>query len=106
MAYPIRVSKWNVLPVLDVDVDFENLGSAAQVALGRVGFDFRTGLEVGFRERIAVRVGADRGRLTAGAGLRFSVVGVDYGFSNHSDLGNSHRVSLTFSWHQNPFLHL
>lgn len=97
VAYPFRFSRFDILPVFDVHINFENQGSATQVALGRLGLDFRGGLEVGFKERVAVRTGIDRGRLTVGAGLRIRGVGIDYGFLPHLDLGNTHRVSITFS---------
>ena len=98
VTYPIRMLQFKILPVLDVHIGFENRGSAAQVALGRVDLDFRGGLEVGFRDCVAIRVGTDRGCFTTGAGFRISAVGIDYGFSNHYDLGNTHRISITLFW--------
>jgi len=95
MAYPVQIASFRFLPVLDVQMGFENRGSATQVALGRVGLDFCGGLEVDFRERLAMRVGTDRGHFTAGVGLRVSALNIDYGFLNHFDLGNTHRISVT-----------
>lgn len=104
VACPIRIFLFEILPVLDVHISFENRGSAAQVALGRMDLDFRGGLEVEFQDRVAVRVGTDRGHLTTGAGLKISAVGIDYGFSNHFDLGNTHRVSVTLFWDKESLL--
>jgi|GEM_PF-114576 len=102
LAYPFRIASFEILPVLDVHVNFENRGHASQVALGKTSFDFCGGLEVN-RDRIALRVGNDKGFVTAGAGLRISTVGIDYGFSRHTDLGNTHRISVTLFWNKNHF---
>jgi len=105
-AYQFKISTLSVLPVFDVETTFENRGSAVQAALGRLGFDFRSGLEIGFKNRIAMRVGLNRGSLTAGAGFMVSAVRVDYGFSQHFDLGNTHRISITLFWDRKRFLQL
>lgn len=102
-AYSYTLSSFELLPVFDVQLGFENMGSAAQASWGRMDIDFRTGIEVAFRERVAVRLGMDRGRITTGAGLRVYAFNVDYGFSNHTDLGNTHRVSITLFWDKNRF---
>ena len=98
IAYPMSISMFEVLPVLDIQMDFENRGAAAQLALGRLDLGFRGGVEVGFKNRIAMRIGSDRGHLTAGAGIRAIGLGIDYGFSHHFELGNTHRISVTLSW--------
>jgi hypothetical protein len=100
-AYPFEWSKFQILPVFDIHVLFENRGTASQVSLGRADFDFRTGIEIAYLDRIALRVGVDRQRVTAGAGLKISAFIVDYGFMPHPDLGDTHRISVTFSWDKN-----
>lgn len=100
-AYPFSWSNFKILPVFDIHVLFEDRGTASQVSLGRADLDFRAGIEIAYLERIALRVGMDRKRLTAGAGIKISAFQVDYGFMPHSDLGNTHRISLAFFWDKN-----
>ena len=100
-AYPFRRSSFECLTVFDVHVGFEDRGAAAQATWGRMDFDFRGGLEVRFRERIALRLGTDRGRFTTGAGISVSAFNIDYGYMTHADLGNTHRISMTFFWNKN-----
>ncbi|MBI4860830.1 MAG: hypothetical protein HY815_11310 [Candidatus Riflebacteria bacterium] len=46
---------------------------------------------------IAVRMGADRGRLTAGAGITALGLSIDYAFAEEQDaVGTSQRISLTY----------
>ncbi len=105
-AYQFKISRVNVLTVFDVETTFENRGPAVQVALGRLGFDFRSGLEIGLKNRIAMRIGLNRGNLTAGAGFMVSAIRIDYGFSQHFDLGSTHRISITLFWNKKRFLQL
>ncbi len=86
-----------VLPALDADVKFERLGKAAQVDLGRMSMDFHAGVELNYRERMAIRLGSDVGAFTAGAGLRLPRLSVDYAFMSHNELGDTHRISLMVS---------
>ena len=97
-AYSVPVSDFTLIPAFDAGVNFENRGSASQLSLGTSGLDFSAGLEVGYRNITAIRLGLDRGRFTAGTGLKFKFIQVDYGFLHHPDLGETHRVSLTLFW--------
>jgi len=63
--------------------------------VGGTTWSFATGVEAAYRQRVALRAGVGQGRFAAGCGLRVSWMGLDYGFSPHSDLGYSHRISLT-----------
>jgi hypothetical protein len=38
---------------------------------------------------------------TAGAGFKYSLLSIDYGFSPHNDLGSTHRISLSVQMQQN-----
>lgn len=75
----------------------------ASVTSGRVGEEaednhrsLTAGLEYWYRDLLALRVGSERERLTAGAGFRlYDTVGVDYAFLQHEDLDNTHRVSAS-----------
>lgn len=100
-AYPFQISAFQARPVLDIAVNFENMGSAAQMSWGRAGFDLHAGFELLVHNRIALRAGTDRGHFTAGAGLIISAFLFDYCFARHIDLGNSHYVSLSINWDRN-----
>lgn len=52
------------------------------------------GVEYFYQNKLALRVGLDDGLVTAGVGIRFWVLDLDYSYMGH-DLGNSHRISLT-----------
>lgn len=56
-----------------------------------------SGVEFDYEERFAVRVGANKGRLTAGLGLAHPPAGisVDYAFAK-DDPGDTHRLSATY----------
>ena len=97
-AYPFQLSIFQILPAGDIHLRFDNPGSASQLSIKKIGMDFFFGLEVGYKEKVFIRVGNHRGDITAGTGLRFSFLQIDYGYSNHFDLGHSHRVSLTLQW--------
>jgi hypothetical protein len=54
--------------------------------------DFRYGAEYAFRDMVFLRGGADVDDFTAGAGLKFYMVRLDYAFVGY-ELGNTHRLS-------------
>ena len=65
------------------------------------GAEGRLGLEFGFREYLAVRVGYVTGRatqsFTAGLGIQYSGYHLDYAYApSEYDLGNTHRISFGF----------
>ena len=101
IAYPLQILNFDVLPLLDIHIDFENHSSGAQVSLGRTDLNFHGGLEIGFKNRVALRMGSDTGVMTVGTGLNVSAFKIDYGFSHHFDLGSIHRVSVTLIWDKN-----
>ena len=97
VAYPLNLPLANMRLLLAADVDtrFENRQYASQYHLGPVSFDFRLGGELQVYDVVAVRLGRDDlGFMTAGAGLRFSRLNVDYSFMNHQYLDTTHRISL------------
>ena len=58
------------------------------------GRRFNFGLEYSYREQIALRLGAQERRFTAGGGIRFhKKFGVDLAFLSHEDLERSYRIS-------------
>jgi hypothetical protein len=88
-----KLLRGEILLALDVDTRFEGRDYAAWASLGGVSLDPRMGLEYQYRQRVALRVGIQPGQLSAGAGIRLGVGGVDYAFLGHDDLDNSHRLS-------------
>lgn len=94
-AYSFHYSFLQFLPVLDLRVNFENRESS-QLSIDLMGIDLHTGMEIRLKKMIAFRLGLDSGLFTAGSGIRVSAFRVDYGFLGHSELGNTHRISLTY----------
>jgi len=93
-----------VLPTIDADIRFENLGSQSEVHVGPVSSDFHFGLEYQFKKLIALRAGYnDLKMFTLGAGIHLPRLNIDYAFQSFSaqdQLGNTHRVSFNFSIEQ------
>ncbi len=98
---------------LDVDVAFD--GQRAEVVnLGDVSFHPRLGAEFSYRSVLAFRAGLNRVAYSSdngidltpsvGTGIKLRQVELDYGFGDFaglvSELGFSHRISLTFSLEQ------
>ncbi len=57
---------------------------------------FHAGGEYGLFETLFLRGGFDRDYATLGLGIFYSFIQADYAFKFQNDLGNTHRVSLTF----------
>jgi len=53
------------------------------------------GAEWWLLKTLAMRIGLDDSRFSAGCGLRVSTFQVDYAFIGHDDLGNTHRISTS-----------
>ncbi|MDP6801841.1 MAG: hypothetical protein QF819_01495 [Gemmatimonadota bacterium] len=83
----------SITAVCDVDFRFEKRKDQATVAFSIFSGDLRAGLEYLFRDTVALRVGSEEGRFTAGTGLRFRRLSFDYAFRGHADLEDTHRVS-------------
>ena len=97
IAYPFSIPmiKSRILLAADIDTRFENREEAAQFSAGPMSFDLRLGGELLIREVIALRFGRDDlGNVTAGAGLVLPRLDVDYAFSQHPELSETHRISL------------
>ena len=56
------------------------------------------GLEYIYRSMFALRFGSNAGSFTAGAGISYWRLRLDYAYQGHDDLGNSHRVGLGFGF--------
>ena len=96
-----------VTPAMDFDVRFENRRFASLAHLGPVSFDMHAGLEYGFKDLFAVRVGYnDVKQLTLGAGIKLPKLNIDYSFAkfdNNDQLGNTHRISVMFTLETEQF---
>ena len=99
-AYFINAFDGRFAPAMDMDIRFENRQSASNTHVGAVSFDFHSGLEFDFKNLVAVRAGySDIGSLNLGTGIHLPKFDIDYSFSkfdNTDQLGNTHRISLTF----------
>lgn len=93
-----------IIPTVDADLRFEDRGSSAMLAMGPITADFHTGLEYRFGDLFAVRGGYnDIKAFTVGAGVQLPRLQVDYAFMSFNkldQLGNTHRVSFSFSLEQ------
>ncbi|MBD3166531.1 PorV/PorQ family protein [bacterium] len=94
-AYTIIMQRQNteLMPVVELQARGESLDDDDALAL-------HAGLEVRISKVVMARVGYDDERLAYGAGLRVGPAAVDYAFVGHSDLGNTHRVSIAWFWGQ------
>ena len=107
--------RWNIfeaeehtiMPVIDLDLRFENRGSVSEVALGPISADVHFGAEYEFDKVIALRAGfTDTKKLTLGAGVHLPKLSIDYAFQSFSaqeELGNIHRLSFSISLVRDPW---
>jgi len=82
-AQPLHFIKSEVLLVYDLNSKYN----------GSMHFGF----EFAYKKFLALRFGSNDGQFTAGAGLAYWGVGIDYAFQLH-DLGNLHRVGISFNF--------
>ncbi|OGC43916.1 hypothetical protein A2Y85_06705 [candidate division WOR-3 bacterium RBG_13_43_14] len=64
--------------------------------IGVSGFSMKYGFEFCFRDVISGRAGFNAGRFTVGIGLAYKKFRLDYALLTHSELSNTHRVSLGY----------
>ena len=106
-AYFIDAFSGRFAPVFDVDTRFENRKTASEAHIGRLSMDFHGGLEFDFKEIVALRIGySDIKELNLGAGIHLPKFDIDYSFAkfnNTDQLGNTHRISLTFTLQAEQF---
>lgn len=76
-------------------VRFEGKSYSSQIQLGDfANSDFQLGGEYQMMNILAIRLGSNGGDLTAGAGVGFKMLRIDYAFMSY-ELGNAHRVSAS-----------
>jgi hypothetical protein len=83
-----------ILLAADADVFFDNRQTASEFWVETVSTDLHLGAELSFDDRVMIRGGVDGSNPTAGAGLYFAMVGLDYAYLHHDDFEATHRVSL------------
>jgi hypothetical protein len=95
-AYKIESEELNgaVLFAVDADVFFDNRQAASQFWVETMSTDVHVGAELSFQEKVMIRGGLDANNYTAGAGIYFSVIGLDYAYLHHDDFDATHRVSV------------
>jgi hypothetical protein len=91
----IKPVRGTVTAGLGLSSSFDREKEASQFSGGAWGGELHAGLEYWYARSVAVRVGTDSGHFTAGAGLRFRGLGVDYAYLSHEDLDATHRVSAS-----------
>jgi hypothetical protein len=99
-AYRIEPEGLNgaILLAADADVSFDNRQAASQFWVETFGADLHLGAELSFQDKVMIRGGMDGENPTAGAGLYFSMFGLDYAYLHHDDFEATHRVSLLASF--------
>ena len=106
-AYFIDALSGRFAPAFDVDMRFEDRKTASEAHIGRLSMDFHSGVEFDFRDIVALRVGySDIKELNLGAGIHLPKFDIDYSFAkfnNTEQLGNTHRISLTFTLQAEQF---
>ncbi|MBI5021495.1 MAG: PorV/PorQ family protein [Ignavibacteriales bacterium] len=109
-AYFIEAFDGKFAPVFDVDMRFENRRSASMLHLGGMSLDFLEGLEFEYKKLASLRLGySDVGTFNVGAGIRLPKLGLDYSFARFSSdeqLGDTHRISLTFTFEADRYKRL
>ncbi|MDH5626912.1 MAG: PorV/PorQ family protein, partial [Candidatus Krumholzibacteria bacterium] len=95
-AYKIESEELNgaLLLAVDADVFFDNRQAASQFWVETMSTDVHVGAELSFQERVMIRGGLDANNYTAGAGIYFSVIGLDYAYLHHDAFEATHRVSV------------
>ena len=99
-AYFIDAFDGRFAPAFDVDIRFENRRGASNAHFGSMSFDFHSGLEFDYKNVAALRAGySEIGSLNFGAGIHLPKFNIDYSFSKFdrtNQIGDTHRISLTF----------
>jgi tetratricopeptide (TPR) repeat protein len=78
-------------------VDYLNL-AADYVSSAGGNPSINVGAEYIFRDLLAIRLGASKGQLRAGVGIKSANYGLDYAYLSNSDLGAAHQVSMCYSF--------
>ena len=106
-AYLIDLFGGQLAPAIDIDFRFEGRKSASNAHIGRVSMDFHSGLEFDYKNLAALRIGySDIKSLNIGTGIHLPKLDIDYSFARFDrsqDIGDTHRISLTFTLEAEQF---
>lgn len=97
-AFHPRWERVDVSLVTDGLVQFEGRQLGAQFHQGKISLDLRWGVEVRYRNRLALRGGMDAENPTLGVGVRFRRFSVDGAWKSDDLLDDSYRFSLSHNW--------
>lgn len=94
---------FNEIPVhlaLRAQIFAEDRGEASNVAAGPVSADLHAGIKVAPIPALNVMAGWDTDCFTAGLGVRYKALGLDFAWRNGApdELGSSQRLSLSYTW--------
>jgi len=97
--YTLKKLPLQINPLIGADILFEGEAHAADLSLGDMVVRARLGLEIIYKETLALRAGRDDlGNPQIGLGLNTVIGSIDYGLGlggAYTEFGSSHRVALT-----------
>lgn len=97
--YAMKKLPLQINPLIGAEILFEGEQHSADLSLGGISVRARLGLEVIYKETLALRAGRDDlGNTQIGLGLNTLFGSVDYGLGlggSYTEFGSSHRIALT-----------
>jgi hypothetical protein len=97
-AYNLSIGQTTILPAFDLLFNIDNMRSSTMIHVGPLSADARFGVEVGYKNVVAIRGGYNEVKqFTVGAGIHLPKLIIDYSFARFSyadALGDTHRISL------------
>jgi hypothetical protein len=97
-AYDLLLGSFGITPAVDLLFNIDNMRSASMVHLGPLSADARAGMEVSYKNVIAIRAGYNEVKqFTVGAGIHLPKLQIDYAFAKFSyedALPPTNRISL------------
>ena len=109
-AYKFEFLGGTFMPVVDIDVRFEDRQYAANFYIGPISYDRHVGMEYNFKNVFMIRAGYnDVNQFTIGAGVKLPKLNIDYSFARFNDssdnrLPDTHRISLILTLEEPKFL--
>ena len=109
-AYKFEFLGGTFMPVVDIDVRFEDRQYAANFYIGPISYDRHVGMEYNFKNVFMIRTGYnDVNQFTIGAGVKLPKLNIDYSFARFNDssdnrLPDTHRISLILTLEEPKFL--
>lgn len=107
ISYLVGWDRFNLKfqPALDLNILFEGREYASQYNIGPMSFDTFLGMEVTYKNTLALRVGYDDlNRFNTGIGVKIPKIAFDYSFTaDHSELGDIQRITFHLSFDRTIF---